>query len=235
MYKGTKFNSRKEDVHGKNYLGNLSILLVRMLTISCCGMLGIQIYRFYFRCSNCSAEYTILTDPKNSDYTVESGASRNYEPWREEEESKKLSQRVREEEEKGNAIKALENRQIDSKREMDVLSALDELRSLNARKQKLSFEQVLSALKNSETEDSKKRPLPEKAEEDEIAEEDEEAIRKLFYQQRSKLQRLEELDSSEEEKAEEKSKQEIEKPVTKKESKKLGRLTTGLKIKVKKK
>lgn len=79
MYKGTKFNSRKEDVHGKHYL-------------------GIQIYRFYFRCSNCSAEYTILTDPKNSDYTVESGASRNYEPWREEEESKKLSQREREEE-----------------------------------------------------------------------------------------------------------------------------------------
>ena len=79
MYKGTKFNSRKEDVHGKNYL-------------------GIQIYRFYFRCSNCSAEYTILTDPKNSDYTVESGASRNYEPWREEEESKKLSQKEREEE-----------------------------------------------------------------------------------------------------------------------------------------
>lgn len=60
---GTKFNSRKEDAQGENYL-------------------GIQIYRFYFRCSKCSAEITMKTDPKNSDYTVEHGASRNYEPWR---------------------------------------------------------------------------------------------------------------------------------------------------------
>jgi hypothetical protein len=60
---GTKFNSRKEDAEGENYL-------------------GIQIFRFYFRCSKCSAEITMKTDPQNSDYTVEHGASRNYEPWR---------------------------------------------------------------------------------------------------------------------------------------------------------
>ena len=61
--KGTKFNSRKEDALGEDYL-------------------GIQIFRFFFRCNRCSAEITMKTDPKNSDYTVESGASRNYEPWR---------------------------------------------------------------------------------------------------------------------------------------------------------
>jgi hypothetical protein len=44
--------------------------------------LGIQIFRFYFKCTKCSAEITFKTDPQNSDYTVESGASRNFEPWR---------------------------------------------------------------------------------------------------------------------------------------------------------
>ena len=44
--------------------------------------LGITVYRFYFKCPQCSAELVMKTDPKNSDYTVEAGASRNYEPWR---------------------------------------------------------------------------------------------------------------------------------------------------------
>jgi hypothetical protein len=48
--------------------------------------LGIQIFRFYFKCTRCSAEITFKTDPQNSDYTVESGASRNFEPWREQDE-----------------------------------------------------------------------------------------------------------------------------------------------------
>lgn len=42
-----------------------------------------MVFRFYFRCSKCGAEITMKTDPKNSDYTMEAGASRNYEPWRE--------------------------------------------------------------------------------------------------------------------------------------------------------
>jgi hypothetical protein len=41
--------------------------------------------------------------------------------------------RSREEEERGNAMKALENRTKDSKREMDIMEALDEMRSLKAR------------------------------------------------------------------------------------------------------
>lgn len=31
------------------------------------------------------------TDPKNSDYVVESGATRNFEPWREEDEVRNFS------------------------------------------------------------------------------------------------------------------------------------------------
>lgn len=100
--------------------------------------------------------------------------------------------------ERGNAIKALENRQKDSKREMDVLSALDELRSFNARKQKLSFEQVLSALKNSDREEPKQAVSGQKRTEpsDDLNSEDEDAIRTLFYQQRAKLQKTEEQDET---------------------------------------
>lgn len=50
--------------------------------------LGIQIFRFYFKCTKCSAEMTMKTDPQNSDYVVESGATRNFEPWRAEDEVK---------------------------------------------------------------------------------------------------------------------------------------------------
>ncbi|KAF3586727.1 hypothetical protein F2Q69_00026932 [Brassica cretica] len=95
IYMGTKFNSRKEDVIGETYL-------------------GIQIFRFYFKCTKCSAELTMKTDPQNSDYIVESGASRNYEPWRAEDEAVDKEQQKRDAEEMGDAMKSLENRTLDS-------------------------------------------------------------------------------------------------------------------------
>ncbi|GFZ05312.1 coiled-coil protein [Actinidia rufa] len=111
IYKGTKFNSRKEDVIGETYL-------------------GIQIFRFYFKCTKCSAELTMKTDPQNSDYVVESGAQRNFEPWRAGDEEADKEKRKRENEEMGDAMKSLENRTLDSKREMDILAALDEVKSM---------------------------------------------------------------------------------------------------------
>ena len=45
------------------------------------------------------------TDPENADYTVEKGASRNYEPWREKDRDKAEAVAAREEEERGNAMK----------------------------------------------------------------------------------------------------------------------------------
>ncbi|CAN8304943.1 unnamed protein product [Cochlearia groenlandica] len=59
---GTNLNSRREHVVGEKYL-------------------GIQVFRFYLRCIMCPAMLSLKTDPRNSGYIVESGASRAHEPW----------------------------------------------------------------------------------------------------------------------------------------------------------
>jgi hypothetical protein len=161
MYKGTKFNTRKEDVLGETYL-------------------GIQVFRFYWRCTQCAAEFTLKTDPQNADYIVEHGAIRNYEPWREKEVVQEAAKTQREEEEKGNAMKALENRTLDSKREMDIMAALDDMRSLNARHGKISMEEALAALQR-EAEKDGGEPLED---------EDEAALQEYLQQRAALEQRL---------------------------------------------
>jgi len=124
LYKGKKFNAKKETVEGEEYL-------------------GVRIFRFYLKCTRCSGEFTIKTDPKNSDYACETGVSRNFEPWRERDQAIEEMKAKREKEEEGDAMKALENRTVDSKIEMDILDALDEIKSLNAKNAKLDLLAVL--------------------------------------------------------------------------------------------
>ncbi|KAI9510372.1 DUF572-domain-containing protein [Russula earlei] len=118
IYKGKKFNARKETVEGEDYY-------------------GIKIFRFYIKCTLCSAEITFKTDPKNTDYSAEHGASRNFEPWREEKAVEEEDRLAKLEEEENNPMKALENRTIDSKREMDILDALHDIRARNARNERM--------------------------------------------------------------------------------------------------
>ena len=127
MYRGKKFNSRKEDMPGEDYM-------------------GIRKFRFYIKCSVCSAEITFCTDPKNSDYECESGALRNFEMWRENDKIIEEDENVRKEEDKIDAMKALENRTLDSKVEMDVLDALDEIQAINQRHEKVDTNSVLDSL-----------------------------------------------------------------------------------------
>ncbi|KAL4439270.1 hypothetical protein ABPG77_004172 [Micractinium sp. CCAP 211/92] len=168
MYKGTKFNTRMEDVRGETYL-------------------GIKIFRFYYRCTHCSAEFCMKTDPKNADYELEAGATRNYEPWRDKEKAVQEAVAQREEEERGNAMKALENRTLDSRREMDILNALDEMRSLKARHEQVDTEAALAALK---------RSAQQGEEEVDLDAEDEEAVRQMLLQRAGFVRRL--SDSEEE-------------------------------------
>ena len=85
----------------------------------------------------CSAEITFKTDPKNTDYAAEHGASRNFEPWREERAVEEEDRLAKLEEEENNPMKALENRTVDSKREMDILDALQDIRARNARNERI--------------------------------------------------------------------------------------------------
>ena len=55
--KGRKFNARKEDVDNMNHL-------------------GLRIYRFYIKCTACLSEISFRTDPANTDYVLEAGATR---------------------------------------------------------------------------------------------------------------------------------------------------------------
>jgi uncharacterized protein YnzC (UPF0291/DUF896 family) len=166
IYKGRKFNARKETTEEKYY--------------------AISIYRFYIRCTRCSAEITFKTDPKNMDYAAEKGAKRNFEPWREkngveESEEERLDRLEREEEEK-NAMLELETKTLDAKREMAIADALDEIRTRNARIERGEGGVGVATVRD------------EKDEERERAErEDEETARRAFMRART-LESIEVVD-----------------------------------------
>ncbi|PYH46268.1 Saf4/Yju2 family protein [Aspergillus saccharolyticus JOP 1030-1] len=142
IYKGRKFNARKETTSEKYF--------------------SIPIYRFYIRCTRCSGEITFVTDPKNMDYRAERGAKRNFEPWRDasqvpnhdETEQEILDRLEREEgeeveQEERDKMAELEEKMLDSKREMAIADALDEIRTRNARMERteaLGEEGTLTAL-----------------------------------------------------------------------------------------
>ena len=164
IYKGRKFNARKETTDEKYY--------------------AITIFRFYIRCTRCSAEITFKTDPKAMDYTCEKGAKRNFEPWRTagaesntmETEEERLDRLEAEEAAQGGAMEQLEAKVVDAKREMDIADALDEIRTRNARIQRAEGKgEVDAALEIAE----QKRRLAEEQRR-RIEEEDAEEARRAF-------------------------------------------------------
>ncbi|KAF3811215.1 Coiled-coil domain-containing protein 94 [Colletotrichum gloeosporioides] len=162
IYKGRKFNSRKETHQEERYL-------------------GIQIHRFSIRCTRCSSEIVFRTDPKSAGYMMVKGAVRNMEPWRnKEEEQESVEERLdrleREEaeaagEEERNAMADLEAKNEDARREMAAADALDEIRQRNARIQRSEKDGVDFADYVVRPEDEEKARLER---------EDDEAARKAF-------------------------------------------------------
>ncbi|KAK9242460.1 CWC16 protein [Lipomyces tetrasporus] len=159
IYKGKKFNARKENT-GEKYL-------------------GISILRFHIRCTRCAAEITFKTDPKNSDYVSERGAARNFEPWRdpenkEETEEERLDRLEKEEEE--NAMAELEAKVVDAKRQMEMDDTVDELRTRNAINEHVDPESVLDKIRRDQEEENIRQE-----------QEDAELIRKAFANRSKKV------------------------------------------------
>ena len=116
LYRGRKFNSKKENVEGPD--GKY---------------LGIQRFRFYIKCNACSRPITFLTDPKNADYEMENGATRNYELKKDQTETEEKFDKEKNNEEKEAPLKALENRVLASQLEMQEMDALEEIKAMNMR------------------------------------------------------------------------------------------------------
>ncbi|KAF2839976.1 DUF572-domain-containing protein [Patellaria atrata CBS 101060] len=88
--------------------------------------LTIPIYRFYIRYTRCSSSITFKTDPKNRDHECES-------------EEETLGRLKREEGER-NVIEDFEVKTQQTKTDMAITDALDEIRVQNARREKLQLE-----------------------------------------------------------------------------------------------
>lgn len=160
IYKGRKFNARKEDVDDMNHL-------------------GLRIYRFYIRCTACLSEISFRTDPENTDYVLEAGATRNFEALAKAEKQAELEERAYQEELKTNPMKLLEERTEASKNEMERMEALEELQELNRRQVRLDLDTVLLAAASA---DGRKKPAqPEEDLPEDLQEKaDEEFVRKAF-------------------------------------------------------
>jgi len=137
--KGTKANAKKEVVEGETYM-------------------GIKVLRFYVKCIVCANQITFKTDPKNSSYICESGAIRNYESQLQEvrderaadieimeaNEAKAAGHKDGADGKDKDAMQALENRTISSKLEMDVMDALDEIKAMNQRHERVDTQALLA-------------------------------------------------------------------------------------------
>jgi RNase P subunit RPR2 len=103
LYRGRKFNSKKELMGGTD--GKY---------------LGITRWRFYIKCTHCSRPVTFLTDPRNADYELESGGTRNYELKKDQASTELLQQQTLQQETELNPLAALEGRVVASQKEWPI-------------------------------------------------------------------------------------------------------------------
>ncbi|KAI5627526.1 coiled-coil domain-containing protein 94, partial [Silurus asotus] len=120
FYRGKKFNARKETVQNELYL-------------------GLPIFRFLIKCTRCSAKIIKQTDPENTDYLIEHGATRNFQVMC----SNSLTVCLIVSSKMLFIPRVLENRKQDSKMEMKLLKNLQEQKKLNQRQARADFESML--------------------------------------------------------------------------------------------
>lgn len=166
--------------------------------------LGITRWRFYIKCTHCSRPLTFLTDPKNADYEMESGGTRNYEYTRDKNLHDEDAVVQEEKAAKEDPLKALETRVLDSQREMADLENLEEIRVMNARHLQLLKQAAGDQAFDADTQAVLARVHQARPENEcdkiTLTEQDEEIVKSIHFGKPSKrIHRLEEHDEQEEE------------------------------------
>ena len=163
-----------------------------------------------------------VTDPKNADYEMESGGTRNYEVWHDEKKTNEQFDLDKEEEEKMDSMKSLENRVLESQREMAELDALEEIRAMNLRH--------VSLMKGGRTMDAAARVLKareaalgvdeEELDDNGMTKDEEDLVQSIKFGAAAKadLDSIRRLDEDDEKKFEEQRKLEAEALMAKKRS-----------------
>lgn len=123
IYKGKKFNMKRETVEGETYL-------------------GLRLFRFYFRCPNCLAEITFKTDLENCDYKEEHGAKRLFEALKVYQDAEKKKEE-KEAEDAKDPMKMLEKRTMMSRQEMEALGDLEDLQEVSRLKEGVDVDEFL--------------------------------------------------------------------------------------------
>jgi hypothetical protein len=166
--------------------------------------LGITRWRFYIKCSHCSRPITFLTDPKNADYEMESGGVRNYEIQKDKVATEEEAAAEHEKEEKEDPMKALENRVLESQREMADLENLEEIKAMNARHVKL----LSGRIKGDNNLLGKVQP--DSKVEVELTEEDEALVKSIKFGKAALNSEIKRLDEDDERQVEERRKRDVE-------------------------
>lgn len=198
LYRGRKFNSKKEPMGGPD--GKY---------------LGITRWRFYIKCTYCSRPLTFLTDPKNADYEMENGGTRNYEIHRDQAATEQEAAEELEQAEKEDPMKALENRVLESQNEMAEIDALEEIKAMNARHVKLlgsgkynnnqhnTIQDIISGKTKKSNQNDDEEPVVQ------LTEEDEALVKSIqFGNKKATSMIVKRLDETDETLADEKRKQE---------------------------
>ena len=124
IYKGTKFNCKKETVEDENYC-------------------GLKIYRFYFKCTSCSNQFTLKTDPQNSTYVCERGVKALSDPRREEMKKREAEMEQRKKEAEQDVVKRIEQQSKDAMKEMKEVERLEQLKIMQKKNDSISIDDLL--------------------------------------------------------------------------------------------
>lgn len=116
-------------------------------------------YEIQFQCTRCLQEISFKTDPKNTDYEIEAGATRNFMALKLAEEQAQREEEEAKEEEASNPMKLLENRTQQSKNEIELLESLEDLKDLNKRQQTVDYDTMLLQFDSKLTEREREEKL----------------------------------------------------------------------------